>query len=262
MPRQAFTLIELLVVVAIIVVLLALLTPGLGKALDVASNTRCLTNLRHWTQGMWQYSYDHHKATMYVTEGRNNYWHWRLASYVGQPTYGKTTLVPGDYEVLKVNECPDAEFHGGLGSAKWMWGYDVSQGAYGMNLVSQGAYGMNLWMSSNFRPGTYTDEGSMGFTHYIGTRGNVPFLADSQWVGSWPDHDDVPTPSNTEQPPNDHAKGFFMNRFAIGRHELQHKAINVGFVGGQVESVRLGELWTLRWHRRSVPNYAHQELFD
>lgn len=45
-PRHGFTLIELLVVVTIIVVLLALLVPGLERAVRAAEQAKCLANMK------------------------------------------------------------------------------------------------------------------------------------------------------------------------------------------------------------------------
>jgi prepilin-type N-terminal cleavage/methylation domain-containing protein/prepilin-type processing-associated H-X9-DG protein len=53
--RRGFTLIELLVVVTIIVVLLSMLVPGMGKAVDAAMETQCKSNLRQNGAGMIGY---------------------------------------------------------------------------------------------------------------------------------------------------------------------------------------------------------------
>ena len=48
-----------------------------------------------------------------------------------------------------------------------------------------------------------------------------------------------------------HGQGYFMGRFCIDRH---NGAINLGFVDTHVDRVPLKELWTLKWHRRFIPN--------
>ena len=55
MKRLGFTLIELLVVVAIIVALLAILLPSLGKATELAQRTVCATNVRTFVQAGLNY---------------------------------------------------------------------------------------------------------------------------------------------------------------------------------------------------------------
>ena len=56
---RAFTLVELLVVVTIIVILIALLTPGLDRAVKMAEDVQCATNLRSVGMGLGLYLMDH-----------------------------------------------------------------------------------------------------------------------------------------------------------------------------------------------------------
>jgi prepilin-type N-terminal cleavage/methylation domain-containing protein len=58
-PRLGFTLIELLVVVAIIVLLIAILLPSLGRAKSKARMVICLTHLRGIGEGFGTYSADY-----------------------------------------------------------------------------------------------------------------------------------------------------------------------------------------------------------
>jgi prepilin-type N-terminal cleavage/methylation domain-containing protein len=59
--RPAFTLVELLVVITIIVVLLALLTPALDKAIYEAEKLQCLGRQRVLVQTCITYTFDHKK---------------------------------------------------------------------------------------------------------------------------------------------------------------------------------------------------------
>ncbi len=54
-PRRAFTLIELLVVAGIILLLIALLIPAVGKGKKLADQVTCLTRVRAWGVGLQGY---------------------------------------------------------------------------------------------------------------------------------------------------------------------------------------------------------------
>ena len=57
--RTAFTLIELLVVVAIIIALLAILLPSMGRAVFTAQLVQCQSNLHQWGISYLSYASDH-----------------------------------------------------------------------------------------------------------------------------------------------------------------------------------------------------------
>src|ERR1041385_6535241 len=59
MHKRAFTLIELLVVVTIIVILLALFTPVLDKAIEAGQRAVCASNQHQLQRAVMLYSYDH-----------------------------------------------------------------------------------------------------------------------------------------------------------------------------------------------------------
>jgi prepilin-type N-terminal cleavage/methylation domain-containing protein len=57
--RRAFTLIELLVVCAIIVALIAIVLPSMGRARDIAIRTACASNTRQQALGFMNYAVDY-----------------------------------------------------------------------------------------------------------------------------------------------------------------------------------------------------------
>jgi prepilin-type N-terminal cleavage/methylation domain-containing protein len=78
MTRPGFTIIELLVVVTIIVVLLALLTPALDKAIESAERAKCAANLDAW-------GIAHH--TYYVEQRRRILSTMRTSSQYPNPNF-------------------------------------------------------------------------------------------------------------------------------------------------------------------------------
>ena len=63
--HMGFTLVELLVVIAVIVVLLALLAPGLERAVYAAEMAKCMTNLKAIASGGLIYTVDYQRRYFY-----------------------------------------------------------------------------------------------------------------------------------------------------------------------------------------------------
>ena len=100
--KRRFTLIELLVVIAIIVILAALLIPGLNAAREQAKSTKCLSNLKQIGMGMTMYIGDH-KTLPYTLEGYGSQTYY--GQYIG---YG--LLWQGSYlKNANLLVCPSQE---------------------------------------------------------------------------------------------------------------------------------------------------------
>jgi len=89
-----FTLVELLVVITTIVVLLALLTPAMDKAIYRAEQVRCLANIKGQYTAITTYAFDNKRSYFY-----------RNAS---APTYQRTGETPSPVDLLKSKYMPAA----------------------------------------------------------------------------------------------------------------------------------------------------------
>lgn len=111
---KAFTLIELLVVISIIVLLLAILLPALGKARQAARTLQCQTQIRQVGLAYFTYGEDNKGQLPRVSAGYNpNDVHAGQATYLGSPE--------GNHHPL-VEICPSIPAGGVMYSAGNLWG--------------------------------------------------------------------------------------------------------------------------------------------
>jgi len=242
-PNRGFTLVELLVVIGIIAVLIGVLLPVLGRARRAAQEVTCMSNLRQLATGMQMYADAYKGNTMPIVFTPGDYWHHLLAIQMGDKQYPSD---PNNEDRLmaRLMRCPTLDANpiaNGFGTASQRWSYGDGSGSYGINLwlLPKGAYMAQFPPSKSYPKLSSVRQSS-----------EVPMVADSIWVGSWPDNNDVVLP-DTKAGWGYHQDGYFMGRFCIDRHR---HAINVAFVDGHVSRVELQDLWKQRWHRQSVPN--------
>ena len=116
---------------------------------------------------------------------------------------------------------------------------------------------MNYWMNPS---GTYmanvikmnNKAADKFFPKYASAKGSLtPVFADSNWVGGWPENDQVPPPTDVtlEDPALKPPEG--LGRFCINRHR---GAVNIAYADCSVRRVPLVELWLQYWCRGSRPN--------
>jgi prepilin-type N-terminal cleavage/methylation domain-containing protein/prepilin-type processing-associated H-X9-DG protein len=218
-PR-AFTLIELLAVISILVLLMAILLPTLGRARKHGKATVCQANLRQWAMAI----------TMYGLDGGEQYgamwiFPWCIKSRCASE---KLLLCPmaSRYQPRAdgLTDVTRTIYYGSV-STPWKWG----------SLI--GSYGV---------PEAQKTLCSRPLDQKRWSAHDVPMIFDSAFPVV------IPWTADVAPPPYEGAMSdeLSMMPICINRHD---GGINMAFSDASVRKVDLKELWTLKWQARFDP---------
>ncbi|HEV2319754.1 MAG TPA: prepilin-type N-terminal cleavage/methylation domain-containing protein [Verrucomicrobiae bacterium] len=256
----AFTLIELLVVIAIIAILAAILLPVLRAAQLRAQEVNCLSNLKQMTESTLIY-YDEFK----VWVGPRN------SSPIESEGDWMGAMLPY-YNNRNVLICPCAPDTGNPKNLPQIWGKADSAWEWTVETNYIASYAKNDWLaqSPNAALGNGVNNPQDLYIHESTVRypSMVPVFMDSVWINLDPMEQDSPNrnlynPAGVTSSSGGSMSQEGMQRCCIARHggrsagsappsvppgTVLPGTINMGFVDGHVEQVKLQNLWTCDWH--------------
>jgi prepilin-type N-terminal cleavage/methylation domain-containing protein/prepilin-type processing-associated H-X9-DG protein len=246
--RSAFTLVELLVVIGIIALLIAILLPALKRAQTQARAVSCLSNLRQMQFAFTMYQNEAKSKSFYYKDDYQTFWMSQLLKFQGKSA-----------KIRLCGETPEPRPDIDWGGVWTHWGRGLPLCTIAWMQDHKGSYCFNGWLYRLIpgapHPVDFSGKGPEWFLK-LPTKdsSSVPVFADSTWVDAWPTTD----PTAGDKPPaNPFAAGTppattgapnMMHRVTMPRH---NKMTNVVFLDGSARTMRLKELWMLKWNAMS-----------
>ena len=251
--RNGFTLIELLVVIAIIAMLLSIMMPALKKAKALAEAVLCMSNCDQLILASLLYSADYDDKTVpsWQTVGPPvaPQWFWYLEDYHSESydvIHCPTAKKP-DISAIPITTFLKA-------TATVGWGYNENF----PNILNNpdtdednwGGLGYNNWLEES---STGTPENKILKTTDTGRYppSMVPVFGDCTWAeAGWVGlniTNNVPPPKQYRDDPEQVINTYgWIVRFSLNRH---NKGVNLGFLDGHAERVKVDDLGKIGWHK-------------
>lgn len=243
----------------IIALLIAILLPSLKAARAVARSAVCMSVLHQYQLTQMNFSLDNdwmlfrHMQGNVATGGNPNL---RWAGQFATQMFPQAQLYTAQRRGIDLPACPEATQlrpsppYAGFGAVPYLWGQpgvwtDTWLGDY------TGSYAFNAWMyeMSQFPSGTTGTHGPV--SRYYQRVPNIPqpaiapVFVDGAWCETWPMHTDG-TNGNLEDPYTPWT-GIEMSRVTMTRHP--NGTVNGVFADGSSRSLRMKDLWTLKWNQ-------------
>jgi prepilin-type N-terminal cleavage/methylation domain-containing protein/prepilin-type processing-associated H-X9-DG protein len=251
--RPAFTLIELLVVITIIAILAAMLLPALGRSKLQAQRISCMNNLRQLGLSRFIYISDQDNANLLVADVENS-----------------TPELFTDKSLYRVRVCPSTQEPAIKPSKTTAGNADTTHVMVGTGIpYTTASYAINGWLAIDHHPVDAYRSNYFPKGNAIRNPSLTPFFVDAIHFYIFP------IEANPIGSTVDLYHGSFQNTAScshgmgiclIDRHgrrparaaPLTYKylpntvlpgAINMAFVDGHGEVVKLDHLWSYSWHR-------------